>query len=73
MKVTNESELATATPTLERATESTQRWNTKNLGWRLAADATGAACAGVLVAPVISIIDRYDFSGNFHLPPHIML
>ncbi|KAF5123445.1 putative membrane protein [Metarhizium anisopliae] len=58
MKVTNESELATATPTLERATESTQRWNTKNLGWRLAADAAGAACAGVLVAPVISIIDR---------------
>jgi hypothetical protein len=28
------------------------------LGWRLAADATGAACAGALVAPVISIIDR---------------
>ncbi|KHN97011.1 uncharacterized protein MAM_05120 [Metarhizium album ARSEF 1941] len=34
------------------------RWNTKDLAWRLAADAAGAACAGVLVAPLISMIDR---------------
>lgn len=32
--------------------------NVKNLRWRLAADVTSAAAAGVLVAPVISIIDR---------------
>ncbi|KAG6159890.1 hypothetical protein E4U37_002200 [Claviceps purpurea] len=41
------------------ATASQERkWNTKNLGWRLLVDATGAACAGAIVAPVISIIDR---------------
>ncbi|KFA77897.1 hypothetical protein S40288_02554 [Stachybotrys chartarum IBT 40288] len=34
------------------------RWNTANLGWRLGTDLVSAACAGVLVAPVISIIDR---------------
>ncbi|KAH7319867.1 hypothetical protein B0I35DRAFT_430034 [Stachybotrys elegans] len=34
------------------------RWNTSNLGWRLGTDFVSAACAGVLVAPVISIIDR---------------
>ncbi|KAG5969953.1 hypothetical protein E4U55_001911 [Claviceps digitariae] len=37
---------------------SRRTWNTKNLGWRLVVDATGAACAGAIVAPVISIIDR---------------
>ncbi|TWU72782.1 hypothetical protein ED733_003557 [Metarhizium rileyi] len=58
MKVNDETELATTTPTLEHPDGSKHRWNTKKLGWRLAADATGAACAGVLVAPVISIIDR---------------
>lgn len=34
-------------------------WNTRDLGGRLAADFTAAACAGVLVAPVITMIDRY--------------
>ncbi|KAK1755584.1 hypothetical protein QBC47DRAFT_191612 [Echria macrotheca] len=38
--------------------KKTAQWNTKNLGWRLAADAISAASAAVLVAPVISIIDR---------------
>lgn len=57
MKITNEAALATTTPTLKH-NDTEQRWNTKNLGLRLAADATGAACAGVLVAPIISIIDR---------------
>ncbi|KAI0021632.1 hypothetical protein F4780DRAFT_737121 [Xylariomycetidae sp. FL0641] len=33
-------------------------WNTKNLGLRLAADLTSAACAASMVAPLISIIDR---------------
>lgn len=35
-----------------------QAWNTQNLGYRLGADFGAAACAGVLVAPVITIIDR---------------
>jgi hypothetical protein len=35
-----------------------KRWNTKNLGKRLAADAVSAASASVMVAPVVSIIDR---------------
>ncbi|KAG6111819.1 hypothetical protein E4U14_002250 [Claviceps sp. LM454 group G7] len=39
-------------------TSQERKWNTKNLGWRLLVDATGAACAGAIVAPVISIIDR---------------
>ncbi|KAG5946688.1 hypothetical protein E4U59_003235 [Claviceps monticola] len=43
---------ASATASLER------NWNTRNLGWRLLVDVTGAACAGAIVAPVISIIDR---------------
>ncbi|KAK0641711.1 hypothetical protein B0T16DRAFT_431422 [Cercophora newfieldiana] len=34
------------------------QWNTKNLSWRLGADAVSAASAAVLVAPIISIIDR---------------
>ncbi|KAK3311759.1 hypothetical protein B0H66DRAFT_475944 [Apodospora peruviana] len=33
-------------------------WNTKNLSMRVAADAISAASAAVLVAPIISIIDR---------------
>ncbi|KAI8962339.1 hypothetical protein F5Y11DRAFT_323168 [Daldinia sp. FL1419] len=35
-----------------------KRWNTKNLGLRLGADLTSAACAASMVAPLISIIDR---------------
>ncbi|KAI1429925.1 hypothetical protein F5Y12DRAFT_211533 [Xylaria sp. FL1777] len=35
-----------------------QQWNTKNLGFRLGADAVSAACAASMIAPVISIIDR---------------
>ncbi|TDZ18218.1 putative membrane protein [Colletotrichum orbiculare MAFF 240422] len=34
------------------------KWNTKNLGMRLGADLFSAACAGTLVAPIVSIIDR---------------
>jgi len=33
-------------------------WNTDNLVWRVGADAAAAGCAGVLVAPVITLIDR---------------
>ncbi|KAK1834252.1 hypothetical protein QBC39DRAFT_252594 [Podospora conica] len=35
-----------------------QKWNTKNLGLRLAADAVSAASAAILITPIISIIDR---------------
>lgn len=38
--------------------EKTSKWNTKNLGLRLGADLVSAASAAVLVAPIISIIDR---------------
>ncbi|KAK2779659.1 hypothetical protein CKAH01_03007 [Colletotrichum kahawae] len=34
------------------------KWNTKNLGPRLGVDFFSAACAGTLVAPLVSIIDR---------------
>lgn len=33
-------------------------WNTRHLGWRIGADAISAASAGVLVAPIINVIDR---------------
>lgn len=36
-----------------------ERRNTKNLGLRLGADAASAVVAGALVAPIITIIDRY--------------
>ncbi|KAL7911625.1 hypothetical protein GGI35DRAFT_295015 [Trichoderma velutinum] len=34
------------------------KWNTDRLAQRLGADATSAACAGALIAPIITIIDR---------------
>ncbi len=34
------------------------KWNTENLALRLGADAVSAASAAVMVAPIISIIDR---------------
>lgn len=37
----------------------TSKWNTSNLSSRLGADATSAASASVLVAPIICVIDRY--------------
>ncbi|KAH9888155.1 hypothetical protein F4778DRAFT_785977 [Xylariomycetidae sp. FL2044] len=39
-------------------TQVQRQWNTKNLGLRLGADLTSAACAASMVAPLISIIDR---------------
>ena len=40
--------------------ELKKEWNTKNLGARLGADLTSAAAAASLVAPLISIIDKYE-------------
>lgn len=36
-----------------------QQWSTANLPWRITSDITAAACASGLVAPLITIIDRY--------------
>lgn len=46
----------TATP--EQVNTTTTSWNTKNLGFRVLADAASAASAASLVAPLIAIIDR---------------
>ena len=35
-----------------------QKWNTKDLPWRITSDVTAAACASGSVAPLITIIDR---------------
>lgn len=43
------------------AAAKTKSWNTHNLGLRLAADAAAAATAGVLVAPLITMIDKYVY------------
>lgn len=36
-----------------------ENWNTRNLGLRVAADGASALSAGLLVAPVITMIDKY--------------
>ncbi|KAI1156754.1 hypothetical protein F4825DRAFT_446226 [Nemania diffusa] len=43
---------------VETHSEPSQQWNTRNLGFRLGADAASAACAASMIAPLISIIDR---------------
>lgn len=43
---------------IEKSGDS-RTWNTRNIGLRLAADGAAAATAGVLVAPVITMIDKY--------------
>ncbi|KAF3020634.1 hypothetical protein E8E14_012043 [Neopestalotiopsis sp. 37M] len=45
-------------PSAEVKAHIEKKWNTKNLGMRLAADFASAACAASLVAPLISVIDR---------------
>ena len=35
-----------------------EKWNTKDLPWRIVTDVTAAACASALVSPLITIIDR---------------
>ena len=48
---------AVLTPPVFRKTHS---WNTKNLLARITVDVASAACAAVLVAPIITTIDKYD-------------
>lgn len=50
---------AVAMPAAAEKPQQQQKWNSKNLGLRLAADAISAASAAILITPIISIIDRY--------------
>ena len=50
--------VAATVPLVDMKDQIKSRWHTKKLGLRLGADAVSAASAAVLVAPVISIIDR---------------
>lgn len=45
-------------PSTQTQTQTQHRWNTKNLVRRIGADAASAACAGALIAPIITVIDR---------------
>jgi hypothetical protein len=45
-------------PTTPGSPQEVKRWNTKNLGLRVAADATAAVSAATTVAPVITMIDQ---------------
>ncbi|KAK5661198.1 hypothetical protein OQA88_11089 [Cercophora sp. LCS_1] len=45
-------------PIMEAKTPTSSKWNTRNLTLRLGADILSAASAAVLIAPIISIIDR---------------
>ncbi|KAK4171400.1 hypothetical protein QBC36DRAFT_391143 [Triangularia setosa] len=49
---------STTTSAVPPSSEQTTKWNTKNLPFRLGADLISAASAAVLVAPIISVIDR---------------
>ncbi|KAI9741685.1 MAG: hypothetical protein M1834_000070 [Cirrosporium novae-zelandiae] len=49
---------SSSTSSSSSPTPEQQQWDTKNLGWRLASDGIAAASAGVLVAPLITMIDR---------------
>jgi len=53
----------TTTTTIQRAEppmvpDRSTRWNTKNLGLRLASDAASAASAAIIIAPIITVIDQ---------------
>lgn len=45
--------------TPEMKTTAASSWHTQKLGWRVGVDCTAAASAGMLVAPVVTAIDRY--------------
>ncbi|KAF9874648.1 hypothetical protein CkaCkLH20_07785 [Colletotrichum karsti] len=58
IKPPNPLALATSKKVEMEAKMRETKWNTTNLGMRLGADFISAACAGTLVAPIVSIIDR---------------
>jgi hypothetical protein len=51
--------MTAAAGSVDKQQKPQQKWNTKNLGLRLAADALSATSAAILITPIISIIDRY--------------
>lgn len=53
------SKTITRAQTLAEPLAEPRIWNTENLGFRLAADATAGFSAACMVAPVITIIDKY--------------
>ena len=55
-----------ALPALQNPLEPDRitQWNTQNLGLRAGADAVSAAAAGLLVAPIVCTIDRYEVYGT---------
>lgn len=42
------------------------QWNTSKLGLRVGADLAAAGCASLLVAPVVTIIDRSVYNTQYH-------
>lgn len=58
LKMSSTPQLPAPKPKLDAAVKPQRKWNTKNLGGRLATDLVSAASAGAMIAPVISIIDR---------------
>ena len=44
---------------LAKAKITEERWNTEHLPYRIGVDIAAAASAGALVAPVITMIDKY--------------
>ncbi|KAL8243649.1 hypothetical protein R6Q59_009907 [Mikania micrantha] len=48
----------TLVPKMELPNETLARWNTTNLGLRIAADGASAATASAMVAPIICVIDK---------------
>lgn len=51
--------VAKAVPGRRPSETQVKAWNTCHLGLRVGTDALAAASAGMLVAPIITIIDRY--------------
>jgi hypothetical protein len=68
MNLDASSKTVTRTPKVAEPTTEARKWNTKNLGLRLAADAVSGLAAAILVAPLITIIDKYDMSLSYQFP-----
>jgi hypothetical protein len=48
-------------PKIVQTMPEPREWNTRNLGLRLCTDLASAASAAVLVAPLITMIDKFVF------------
>ena len=46
---------------LTREEERSNRWNLKDLGAKLTIDVASAAMAAGLVAPIVTVVDKYAF------------